>query len=81
MESQPSADEWEAFWSLVESLRVWRWQGDYGQHIICGTPWRLEIERDGKVMSCRGNGSDEDSAPPGFEQVYQAMQDLASGSS
>jgi hypothetical protein len=74
IESRPSPDEWERFWSLVESLGAWSWQGDYNQ-ALCGTPWTLELERDGKVMSCSGNGT-WGLAPPGFDQLYRAMRGL-----
>ena len=75
IESRPSLDEWERFWSLAESLGAWSWQGDYG-HGFDGTPWTLEMERDGKVMSCSGNGTWGVLAPPGFDQLYRAMRGL-----
>ena len=75
-ERRPPREEWEAFWSLIDSLGVCGWQGDYGEHIVCGTPWSLSLERDGRVMSCLGNGWN-DSAPPDFARLYQAMRELA----
>jgi hypothetical protein len=76
LESRPSPDRWEAFWSLVEALGAWGWGGDYGQ-VLCGTPWRLELERGGKVMSCSGNGYLVPFAPPGFKELYRALEGLA----
>jgi hypothetical protein len=76
IESRPSPDRWEAFWSLVESLGAWDWQGDYGR-VLCGTPWTLEVERDGKMMSCSGNGHWGGFAPPGFDRLYRAMRELS----
>ena len=79
-QSQPSTDEWGAFWALVESLGAWTWQGNYGERVMCGTPWSLRIERDGKVMWCEGNGGeggDDDHAPPGFARLLEAMKELA----
>ena len=76
-ERRPTREEWEAFWSLIDSLGAWDWRGDYGEHIVCGTPWSLKLERHERVMSCSGNGWKDDSAPAGFARLYQAMRALA----
>lgn len=76
-ETRPSPAEWEVFWALVESVGPWSWQGDYGKDIMCGTPWSLKIEWDGKVMCCRGNAAGDDCEPAGFAQLGPAIMALA----
>jgi hypothetical protein len=77
IESKPTAEEWKSFWSLVESLDALSWKRGYGDGIMCGTPWRLELRHDGKEMNCEGNGLSETNTPPGFPRLYQAMRILA----
>lgn len=74
---EPSAEDWANFWSLVETLDAWNWRGDYGAGVRCGTPWTLELELGPRVMTCAGNCFDDDSAPPGFKRLYDAMMSLA----
>jgi hypothetical protein len=69
----PSDEEWKAFWSLADELGAWHWNEDFGQHIICGIPWSLEVEYDGRKIQCAGNGFERDAAPPGFKHLFQAM--------
>jgi hypothetical protein len=73
-EVRPGLEEWQRFWSVVDRLNVWDWQGDYSEDALCGTPWHLEMQRHGNSMSCSGNRGI--SAPPGFDQFYEAMMRL-----
>jgi hypothetical protein len=72
--ARPPAEKWAAFWALVDALDAWSWKGDYGAHIVSGSPWVLTLERDGREVSCKGNGP---AAPPGFDRLYDAMMALA----
>jgi hypothetical protein len=54
---------------------VWGWRGDYGEHIVCGLPWFLELRHDGSHMSCKGNCFEED-APPGCKELFIALNRL-----
>jgi uncharacterized protein (TIGR02996 family) len=72
----PSAEEWRAFWSVLEDLRSWDWVGDYGSGIICGVPWDLRVSYRGRALACSGNGFDGDAAPPGFAGFFRALRRL-----
>jgi hypothetical protein len=74
MERPVSAEEWDAFCSLLESVGAWTWEGRYDEDVVCGTPWHLELKRGEQLVSCRGNGCHH--APPGFDQLDKAMQEL-----
>ena len=72
-EHEPSTEEWEKFWLMVETVGAWSWEGNYDEGVRCGTPWRLEIRLGSRVMNCRGNLTSLGTLPPGFERLYFAM--------
>jgi hypothetical protein len=74
----PLDEEWQAFWSIADELDAWHWRGNFGRHVVCGSPWTLDVEYRGLKIQCAGNGVDEQdgprsAVPSGFERLYEAM--------
>jgi hypothetical protein len=72
-EFTPKDEDWQLFWSVVNDVEAWSWNGDYGAHIVCGVPWALELEGGGRKLACTGNGFGGDTSPPGFEQFFDGL--------
>jgi hypothetical protein len=73
IESTPPPSEWRFFWSMVDSLGVWEWKGRYGEGIVCGAPWSLELKRGDRHMSFGGNGNEQ---CPGFSVFESTLMRL-----
>jgi hypothetical protein len=59
----PTAKEWETFWTALDRIGVWSWQGNYYTHgMMDGTQWSIDLS-DG-VRRVRSYGSN---AYPGGE--------------
>ena len=44
----PSTKDWEEFWQIVDTLKVWSWGKNYISEICDGTQWELRIKRKGR---------------------------------
>ena len=55
------------------------WDGDFGAHVVCGSPWTLVLRCGDRCVSCSGNGIEWEewdgriAAPPGFKSFFVAL--------
>ncbi len=73
VEIKPSDGRWQLFWSALDQLGVWNWQGDYSAGVMCGTPWELLIEHDGRAIRCSGNTWRAGATPARFQEFISAL--------
>ena len=60
-ETRPADADWEEFWSSLDALNVWSWEGYYFDPNARPTSWSVRIARAGKVVRATGCGA----FPPG----------------
>jgi hypothetical protein len=70
---KPPQDRWRTFRSLLDNLGAWEWQGDFGAGVMCGTPWELQLDWDGRRIHCFGNNWLANSAPEGFRHFVAGI--------
>jgi hypothetical protein len=72
----PTTDQWEAFWSALDHAGVWKWKTRYpNPGILDGTMWSIEIEREGRSISGRGDNA----SPRSFRTFVEAIRSLLGG--
>jgi hypothetical protein len=76
VEVMPSDAQWQAFWSALDRVGAWSWQGDYSAGVSCGTPWELVIERGGQTVRCSGNTWRAGATPARFREFIDALVEL-----
>ena len=76
--TEPTSKEWEQFFDVMDSLKVWNWKKDYNDEgMLDGTQWELIIKIKGK----RGRkiyGSNGYPEPKGtFKSFIKALNKLS----
>ena len=76
--TEPTSKEWEQFFDVMDSLKVWNWKKDYNDEgMLDGTQWELIIKIKGK----RGRkiyGSNAYPEPKGtFNSFIKALNKLS----
>jgi hypothetical protein len=59
-------ERWRSFQALLDDLGTWEWQGNFGKHVMCGTPWTLRLEWAGRSINCSGNSWLANAVPQNF---------------
>lgn len=63
---RPTQQQWQEIWEAVEGALVWEWQTEYGNDVLDGTCWSLDLEWNGKRIMCEGSNG----FPPRNEVSY-----------
>jgi hypothetical protein len=71
----PTEEEWEEFVSSLDILKVWEWDKNYNEHLICdGISWSVTIHTNVSQLESGGYGE----LPPNFDIFCQSINRLMS---
>src|SRR5262245_17673234 len=71
--TRPSPDDWGTFWTILDTINVWRWESDYCSGIIDDVGWYLTIRYGNKYLQSRGNCSVATPSWDLFERSVDAL--------
>jgi HEAT repeat protein len=71
----PGASQWERFWTILDALGVWQWNGYHGEEGICdGGDWDLFIEHNGRSIHAAGTYAER--LPRYFDLFERSLEAL-----
>jgi len=71
----PTAEQWLAFETALDALKVWDWKKTYEIPSEDGTQWSATIVEDGRKLESTGNNA----YPPDFKKYLAAVKALLGG--